>query len=65
MFALIVESFELFVCVLIFNGYKSLTLDQVSDFDYVRVYGGWQIFSLIFLVDRTSCSLLWVAVVEV
>ena len=64
-FALIIESFELLVCVLIFNGYKSLTLDQDSDFDCVIVYGGWHMFSLILLVDRTSCSLLWVAVVEV
>ena len=64
-FALIVKFFELLVCVLIFNGYKSLTLDQDSDFDCVRVYGGWQMFSLILLVDQTSCSVLWVTAAEV
>ena len=38
-FALIVESFELLVCVLIFNDYKRLTLDQGSDFDCIGVHG--------------------------
>ena len=54
-FALVIESFELLVCVLIFNDYKSLTLDQGSDFNCIGVHGKLQLLSLFLLVDQTTC----------
>ena len=62
MFSLIVESFELLVCVLIFNGYKSLTLDQGSDFDCVGVYGESHLLSLFcLLIKLVVCAVVVVA----